>query len=77
MELWEELLEDFTEEEICDCLRGLGELLQSKCYKLLQEIREILKEEAADDASCFMRIEKIVCAYEEAGIGCGTRHDFS
>ena len=39
MGLWEELLEDFTEEEVCDCLRGLGELLQSKCYKILKEIR--------------------------------------
>ena len=76
MELWEELLYDLSDEEISEYAESIGEILESKCYKLLEEIKKILKDETLEDASCFERIERIVRAYEKAGSNGGTRHDF-
>ncbi|MGI6261134.1 MAG: hypothetical protein ACOYJR_04765, partial [Acutalibacteraceae bacterium] len=36
----------------------------------------ILKDDCLNDAECFTKIEKIVCLFEESGVGCGSRHDF-
>ena len=56
--------------------RVIGEIVEGRCYQTLQKIREILDDEALDDAECFKRIEKIVCALEEIGSNGGCRHDF-
>ncbi len=77
MELWEELLDDLSDEEMLGGVSAICDLLKSKCYKLLEEIKEILNDDALDDVSCFMRTRKIVRAYESVGSNGGTRHDFS
>ncbi len=52
------------------------EVVEGECYKVLKEIRKILRNDALDDADCFEMIEKIVCLFEENGVDCGCRHDF-
>lgn len=54
----------------------LKAVFESECYKALEQIRKILKDDTLDDAECFQKIEDIVCVFENLGSGCGTRHDF-
>ena len=51
-------------------------LFEKECYMLLEKIKAALEDENLDDKDCFERIERVVCLFEEIGIGCGTRHDF-
>ena len=55
---------------------GLERLTENRCLELLQNIHAILKDDCLNDAECFTKIEKIVCLFEESGVGCGSRHDF-
>ena len=52
------------------------ELLNQRCFEILEGIRRIVADDTLDDPECFQRIEGIVCVLEENGIDCGTRHDF-
>jgi hypothetical protein len=45
-------------------------------YRVLREIRAVLDDQSLDDPTCFWKIEKIVCLFEEMGWGGGSRHDF-
>lgn len=54
----------------------LNDLVEMKCYRVLQLIRQILDHESLDDRECFMKIEEIVCLYEALGSNGGSRHDF-
>ena len=54
----------------------LKELLETTCYKALEKIKEAIDDDSLDDKECFMRIEKIICIFEEIGSDCGGRHDF-
>ena len=36
----------------------------------------ILDDDSLDDATCFQKIEEIVCVFEEMGFNGGSRHDF-
>lgn len=54
----------------------LTEIVESKCYVALQQIKEILEDDSLEDENCFMKIEKIVCLFEELGSDCANRHDF-
>ena len=79
MELWEQLLSAARRKKIrqrASSEKAVKEILESSCYKLLTRIREILDDDALEDASCFMKIEAIVCAYESFGSNGGGRHDF-
>ena len=49
---------------------------ERRCCKMLEEIRQIIREETLEDKECFERIEKIVRLLESNGIDCGDRHDF-
>lgn len=55
--------------------RELMELIEMRSYKALCEIQEILKTECYSDEDCVMKIEEIVCKFEEIGSNCGIRHD--
>ena len=55
---------------------SLYKILENKCYLTLKEIKNILEDDTLEDPECFMKIEQIVCAFEELGSDCGTRHDF-
>ena len=50
-------------------------LLEQSSYQLLCRIKEILDDESLTDERCFEKIERIVCAFEAAGVGTN-RHDF-
>ena len=54
----------------------VSEIIEGKCYRTLQKIREILDDHTLSDESCFVQIEEIVCAFEQLGSDGGSRHDF-
>ncbi len=80
MELWEEIICCIVKKEIknnnAKSLSNMRRLFDTECYKALQRIKEIIEEDALDDANCFERIEEIVRVYEEMGSNGGGRHDF-
>ena len=51
-------------------------IAEGKCYNILSQIRDIVRDNSIDDPECFMKIEKLVCLFEKEGIGAGCRHDF-
>lgn len=51
-------------------------IVESTCYQTLLKIQNILDDDTLNDASCFQKIEAIVCAFEEIGSNGGSRHDF-
>lgn len=51
-------------------------LAELRCYQDLEQIKEIIEDDTLEDAACFEKIERIVCAFEEMGIAGGSRHDF-
>ena len=52
------------------------EIVKLDCYRALKKIKSVLENEDLSDKECFMRIEKIICAFEDMGSDGGTRHDF-
>ena len=51
-------------------------VLRLKKNALVKRIKEILEDDELEDEECFMKIEEIVCVFEDLGMGCGSRHDF-
>jgi len=80
MELWQDiflkLLRDQKMEIAFPQMPDMEELLTSECYRALQEIRDILKDDTLSDKECFEKIENIVCVFEKIGSNGGGRHDF-
>lgn len=81
MELYEEILakrlaSERMEIAFPDLRVNAAEIVQMECYKVLQKIKAIMEDDSLDDGECFMRIEKIICAFEDAGSSGGFRHDF-
>lgn len=54
----------------------ISKMIEGKCYKALQKIKAIIEDDSLEDKECFMKIEEIVCVFEEIGSNCGSRHDF-
>lgn len=54
----------------------ITQIIEMECYKTLQKIKTVLEDDSLEDSACFMKIEEIVCAFEEMGVNCGDRHDF-
>lgn len=54
----------------------LNKIFESKCYNVLNQIKEIVEDETLNDPECFEKIEKIICIFEELGYKEGSRHDF-
>ena len=77
LELHEQILCETIAREVIPALcLNPKELLEAKCYQTILRIYEIVSEERLDDPECFQRIEEIVCALDDLGIGGGGRHDF-
>ena len=77
MDLYEQILCETIAREVIPSLHiNSKELVEMKCYQTILRIREILSEETLDDQACFWRIEEIVSALDDLGIGGGGRHDF-
>lgn len=51
-------------------------MVSGACYRALERIQAILKDDSLTDPECFQRIEAIVRVYEDLGGGAGSRHDF-
>ena len=79
MELWRELLISGLQNEndeidyISD--KKLKEIIESRCYKVLLQIKQTIEDERLSDQDCFIKIEQIICMLEENNIFCD-RHDF-
>ena len=79
MELWKELLVggiynmdsgiDFNGDTT------MKEIIESSCYKVLKEIKEIIDDLSLSDEDCFYKIENIILVLEKNKIFCD-RHDF-
>ena len=75
MELFEEILLQEMKHRI-DFSFDPTAIVNSICYQTLQKIKAIIEDDSLDDPECFMKIEQIVCAFEEIGSSGGNRHDF-
>ena len=53
-----------------------NEIVKLECYRALKRIKAVLENEDLSDEECFMRIEKIICTFEDMGSNGGARHDF-
>ena len=51
-------------------------IIEMECYKALEKIKAVLCDDSLDDEECFMKIEEIVCIFEDLGSHGGSRHDF-
>ncbi|MGN0450440.1 MAG: hypothetical protein ACI4G0_08825 [Ruminococcus sp.] len=55
----------------------IDKLVESTCYKALNEIKSIIENDSLSDEECFLKIEEIIRVFERLGSNCGYRHDFS
>ena len=80
MNLLKEILVDVLKSETVEIVfpnlnKGLREAVEMKSYTVLRKIKDVLEEGSCDE-SCFMKIEKIMTAFESEGITIRNRHDF-
>ena len=54
----------------------IAKIVNTACYQALSIFKAIIEDDSLEDKDCFMRIEEIICVFEELGCACGTRHDF-
>ncbi len=66
-----ELALDYLESQGCPA----ADIVESRAVAALSQIREILNDENLNDPDCFERIEAVVDAFYDAGIGT-SRHDW-
>ena len=81
MELYKEIIANIiSKEEVQVTFSNLNisakEIIESECYKALNNIKAIIEDDSLEDVDCFMKIEKIICLLEDIGSGGGNRHDF-
>ena len=80
MNLWEELLLNaLKNQSVKVCFKGkpkMEKLFSNECYKLLAEIQGVLADPMLADDTCFLKIDKMIRAFEKRGICCGSRRDF-
>lgn len=77
MDMYQQILCEVIAKEIIPSLQiDAAKLLELRCYQTILRIREILSDETLEDNACFQKIEEIVCALDDLGIGGGGRHDF-
>ena len=70
------LLESIAKDVIPSLQIDWSKLIELKSYQTICRIYEIVSDERLDDPDCFHRIDEIVCALDDLGIGGGGRHDF-
>lgn len=77
MDLHEQILCEVIANEVIPMLNiDAAKLVEMRCYQTIKRIYEIVSKDALDDAQCFERVEEIVAALDDLGIGGGGRHDF-
>lgn len=81
MELYQEILRHCLAERAMEITfpnvsAQLEQIVQLECYQTLKKIKAVIEDDSLEDRECFMKIEEIVCAFEEMGSGGGFRHDF-
>lgn len=77
MELYESILYNAIARDVIPSLQlDRDKLAELKCYQTIEKIYQIVSDETLEDPECFRKIEEIVCAFEELGIGGGGRHDY-
>ena len=81
MELYIEILSHYLSQEHAqiifpDLHLSAKEIVELKCYQALHKIKDILHDDTLDDDACFIKIEEIICNFEELGSNGGNRHDF-
>lgn len=81
MELYKEILVSVltngkTQASLPALNTDVQRLVESRCYQALCRIKSILADDSLDDKACFMKIEEIVCVFEDIGSNGGSRHDF-
>ncbi len=77
MELYERILCETIARDVIPSLQlDWARLVELKCYQTILKIYNVVSDDTLDDAACFQRVEQIVCALDELGIGGGGRHDF-
>lgn len=80
MELYKEILTRILEqEEVVEFphFRIKPEkIVETTCYRALEKIQAILRDDRLDDEECFLKIEEIVRVLEKLGGDVGGRHDF-
>lgn len=80
MELYEELARYFMW-RANDCnpinLKSFFEdVVRAMGYRMLRDIRDIVRDPSLDDPECFDKIEQIICVFEKYGVDAGFRHDY-
>lgn len=70
------LLDKKVEVSFTNLPEDLENTFESVCYNTLQQIKTIIEDDRLNDEECFMKIEKIVCLFENLGSSGGGRHDF-
>lgn len=80
MELYKEILLKAITQQIYKVILSpefsANEIIDSICYKTLLKIKEIIEDDTFDDSECYIKIEKIVCLFEDIGSNGGSRHNF-
>ena len=77
MDLHEKILLESIAKDVIPSLQiDWSRLIELKSYQTICRIHEIVSDDRLDDPECFHRIEEIVCALDDLGIGGGGRHDF-
>ncbi len=72
MELYEQILCETIAREVLPSLQiDYVKLLEQKCYQAIVRIRKVVEDQTLEDSECFERVEEIVCALDDLGIGGG------
>ena len=80
MDLYAEILAHYLQQQYAQIIfpnlqLNAKEIAQMECYRALDKIRAIIRDEQYSDEDCVMKIEEIVCALEDIGSHGGNRHD--
>ena len=80
MDLYTEILAHYLQQQDAQIIfpnlqLNAKEIAQMECYRALDKIRAIIRDEQYSDEDCVMKIEEIVCALEDVGSHGGNRHD--
>lgn len=81
MELYIELLAKLLENQNINIVFpnlhiDSNQLIEMECYAALQKIKAIIDDDSLQDSTCFMKIEEIICLFEQLGSNGKNRHDF-
>lgn len=81
MELYEEIISELFAEYLLPYIQSfkmlpIKEMVEDRCYRALQDIRDIIRDDRIDDAQCIEKIDDILAILEQNGINTSPRHDY-